>query len=84
VALAANLVHHRFAAVHADSHLGPLRMLDHEPRELALQGECGACSAEGVVRLVSAAVERRDDASPMNFSISPPWRRVSNGAAMLQ
>jgi hypothetical protein len=57
VALASDLANHRFAAVHADAHPRPVRMLLGDGRKLLLQCQGGARSPDGMVRLVASAVE---------------------------
>ena len=50
--VASDLLKHRFAAVDANAHPRPIRMLVGETGEFVLQRQSGASSPQGVIRLV--------------------------------
>jgi hypothetical protein len=62
VTVGSDLTNDRGAAVDTDAHTRPIRVLLRQLSELALQRQRCTCSAEGMVRLVTSAVEGRHDA----------------------
>ena len=81
VAVAADLADNRLTAVDADAQARPVRMLLSVSRRGVLEGERRARSADGVVGLVAAAVERRDDPVADEVLDLAPEARVMSGAA---
>src|SRR5262249_58468341 len=62
IPFAADLTQHDLAAVNADTHAWPVRVLGGHGRELRLEREGRACGPERVIGLVAATVERGHDA----------------------